>query len=187
MFTVRNKPLLVTCILLIVLFAGGAWADWAEETIEASNPYMTEAITEAMEGIRNGHGGPFGCVIVKEGKIVGRGHNRVLVNRDSTAHGEIVAIRNAERRLDTFDLSGCTLYTTGEPCPMCLYAILWANVDAVYYGCTIADNADIGFRDEVFDNLAGGREKAHDYLTCIDRDACLKLFKIYKEMDHTLY
>ncbi|MBR6027459.1 MAG: nucleoside deaminase [Clostridia bacterium] len=148
---------------------------------------MAEAIGEALEGIRQGHGGPFGCVIVRGGEIVGRGHNRVLIDRDSTAHGEIVAIRDAERNLDSYDLSGCVLYTTGEPCPMCLYAILWANVDAVYYGCTLEDNAEIGFRDEAFDRLDGGRERLTDYLTCIDREACLELFELYRQMEHTVY
>ena len=155
--------------------------------ILAENKYMTEAINEAIEGITNGHGGPFGCVIVKDGQIVGSGHNVVLKNHDSTAHGEISAIRNAEKNMQTHDLSGCELYTTGEPCPMCLYACLWANIDKVYYGCTIEDNSIIGFRDEEFDNLGGGRDKLKDYLTCIDRDACLKLFKAYSEMNHTLY
>ena len=155
--------------------------------ITATDPYMTEAISEALIGIYNGHGGPFGCVIVKDGKIVGRGHNMVLKNNDSTAHGEISAIRNAEESLGTYDLSGCVLYTTGEPCPMCLYAILWANIDKVYYGCTIEDNASIGFRDEEFDNLAGGREAMDSFLTCIDREACLELFKTYNQLDHNLY
>lgn len=187
MSTVRNTALLIACVLCMLLFAGCAWAEQAEEVIEAGDPYMAEAISEALDGIRNGHGGPFGCVIVKDGEIVGRGHNMVLVNRDSTAHGEIVAIRNAEQQLDSYDLSGCILYTTGEPCPMCLYAILWANIDAVYYGCTIEDNAGIGFRDESFDQLAGGREMLSDYLICIERDACLKLFEMYARMEHTLY
>lgn len=155
--------------------------------INADDSYMTEAIAEALEGIYNEHGGPFGCVIVKDGKIIGRGHNMVLANTDSTAHGEIIAIRNAEKKMETYDLSGCVLYTTGEPCPMCLYAILWANIDKVYYGCTIRDNAEIGFRDEVFDELAGSRNALKEYLTCIDRDACLKLFQIYKNMEHCSY
>ena len=175
------------CILLTAMIASCSQADRTEAEIEAGNPYMTEAINEALDGIRKGHGGPFGCVIVKDGKIVGRGHNMVLINNDSTAHGEITAIRNAEKALGSYDLSGCELYTTGEPCPMCLYAILWANIDAVYYGCTIEDNADIGFRDEYFDQLAGGRDDLSDFLTCIDRDACLKLFEVYKELEHTLY
>ena len=165
---------------------------WAESTladtmITAENPYMSEAIREALDGISHGHGGPFGCVIVKDDEIIGTGHNRVLEDNDSTAHGEITAIRNAEDALDSYDLSGCVLYTTGEPCPMCLYAILWANISKVYYGCTIEDNADIGFRDEVFDDLSGGRENLSDFLVCIDRDACLKLFQVYSDMEHQIY
>ena len=155
--------------------------------IEAENPFMSAAIEEALDGIAHEHGGPFGCVIVKDGEIVGRGHNMVLVNKDSTAHGEITAIRSTEKDLDTYDLSGCVLYTTGEPCPMCLYAILWANIDKVYYGCTIEDNAEIGFRDEKFDELAGGRDALSDYLACIDREACLELFNLYSTMEHSIY
>ncbi len=155
--------------------------------IEAENPYMAEAIAEALDGIFHGHGGPFGAVIVRDGEIVGRGHNRVLIDNDSTAHGEITAIRSAEKALNTYDLSGCVLYTTGEPCPMCLYAALWANIDKVYYGCTIEDNAGIGFRDEAFDRLAGGREAFSEYLNCIDREACLELFAVYRRMEHRIY
>ena len=133
---------------------------------KAENPFMQLAIDEALAGIAQGHGGPFGSVVVKDGTLVGRGHNRVLSDVDSTAHGEIVAIRNAEQALHSYDLSECTLYTTGEPCPMCLYAILWANIEAVYYGCTIEDNAAIGFRDQDLDQLGGGsREGLSDYLT----------------------
>ena len=154
---------------------------------KAQNPYMQLAIDEALEGIAKGHGGPFGSVIVKDGTLVGSGHNRVLANVDSTAHGEIVAIRDAERRLNTHDLSGCVLYTTGEPCPMCLFACLWANVDRVYYGCTIADNGLLGFRDQRFDELTGGRERLGDYLTCIDRKACLELFGLYRAHAHDTY
>ena len=181
-------------LLFVLLFALTAQtsfcrADSAETdtAITAENPYMTEAIREALDGISQGHGGPFGCVIVKDDKIIGTGHNMVLEEKDSTAHGEITAIRNAEDALDSYDLSGCVLYTTGEPCPMCLYAILWANISKVYYGCTIEDNADIGFRDEAFDELSGGRERLSDFLVCIDRDACLKLFKVYSDMEHQIY
>ena len=134
-----------------------------------------------------GHGGPFGSVVVMDGKIVGRGHNTVLRNTDSTAHGEISAIRDAEARLKRFELSGCVLYTTGEPCPMCLYAILWANIDRVYYGCTIEDNASLGFRDKELEELAGGREAICDRLVCIDREACLELFRLYAETKHVEY
>ena len=151
------------------------------------NKYMEEAIKEAKEGINNGHGGPFGSVIVKDGRIIGRGHNMVLINHDSTAHGEITAIRNTEKDLGTHDLSGCEIYTTGEPCPMCLAACLWANIDKVYYGCTIEDNAIIGFRDEEFDNRFGGRENFSDYLEQVDRHECTKLFEEYKSLDATRY
>lgn len=176
-------------LCFVLLSAAVCSAETAMETpaIKAGNPYMAEAIGEALEGITRGHGGPFGCVIVRDGEIVGRGHNMVLADRDSTAHGEIMAIRDAEKTLDTYDLSGCVLYTTGEPCPMCLYAILWANIDAVYYGCTIADNAAIGFRDEMFDSLAGGREEMEGFLVCVDREACLELFGLYREMEHIIY
>lgn len=152
-----------------------------------ANPYMCEAIEEARAGIYNGHGGPFGSVIVKDGKIIGSGHNMVVRNNDSTAHGEISAIRSTEAALGTFDLSGCDLYTTGEPCPMCLAACMWANIRKIYYGCTIEDNEDIGFRDAKFDELLGGRDKVSDYLEEVDREACLRLFDEYNKMDKTLY
>ena len=149
--------------------------------------FMKLAIDEAYDGITHAHGGPFGTVIVKDGVIVGSGHNMVLANNDSTAHGEITAIRNAEQALGTYDLSGCVLYTTGEPCPMCLAACMWANIEHVYYGCTIADNAVIGFRDEAFDNMFGGREAFADYLSELDREACLQLFADYNAMNATIY
>lgn len=158
-----------------------------EMTYTAENAYMEQAIRQAREGIYHGHGGPFGTVIVRNGEIIEGGHNMVLANNDSTAHGEITAIRNAEKKLGTYDLSGCELYTTGEPCPMCLAACKWANIEKVYYGCTIADNEQIGFRDLIFDKLYGGREGFADYLECIDREACLKLFEEYNGMDKTIY
>lgn len=152
-----------------------------------TNKFMQIAIDEAREGIHKGHGGPFGTAIVKDGVVIETGHNMVLANNDSTAHGEIVAIRKAEQKLGTFDLSGCELYTTGEPCPMCLAACMWANIDRIYYGCTIADNDKIGFRDAVFDEKMGGRKDMGDYLTEIDRDACLELFDEYDKMDKRNY
>lgn len=144
--------------------------------------YMKLAVEQAREGIHNGHGGPFGSVIVKDGKIVGRGHNMVLKNNDSTAHGEVTAIRNAERDLETYDLSGAEIYTTGEPCPMCLAACMWANISKVYYGCTIDDNEAIGFRDAKFDHLLGGRKKMAGYLEEVGRDMCLELFDEYNHI-----
>ena len=140
--------------------------------------YMDEAIKEAYEGIKNKDGGPFGAVIVKNGKIVGRGHNRVLKNEDPTCHGEMEAIRDACRQLKGHDLSGCEIYTTAEPCPMCLGAILWSNMQKMYYGCTKEDTDSIGFRDDIFyDFLAGKNELLKKEET--DRDKCLKLFEDY--------
>ncbi len=154
---------------------------------QAQNKFLNEAIQEARIGIYNNHGGPFGSVIVREGKIIGRGHNHVLANNDSTCHGEIDAIRKTEQDLQTFDLFGCELYTTGEPCPMCLAACLWANIEKVYYGCSIDDNEKIGFRDKKFDNLMGGRKQLEDYLIPIDRDACLSLFEEYNSLNRERY
>ena len=153
----------------------------------AENPYMAIAIQEAMEGITHQHGGPFGTVIVKEGEIVGLAHNMVLAGHDASAHGEIQAIRDAGHNLNSYDLSGCTLYTTGAPCPMCLFACLWANVDQVYYGCTHEDNSSIGFRDEEFAEMVDMDALPEDYLVCIDREACLRLFQEYLDITHTLY
>lgn len=150
--------------------------------------YMNMAIEQARIGINNGHGGPFGSVIVKEGKVISSGHNMVLKDNDSTAHGEVTAIRNAERDLGTYDLSGAEIYTTGEPCPMCLAACMWANISKVYYGCTIADNESIGFRDAKFDELLGGREKMSDYLEQVGREECLELFNEYNHIEgRTIY
>ena len=158
-----------------------------DKRIKAKNEYMQMAIDEALCGIKHKHGGPFGCVIVKDGKVIAKGHNHVLKNNDPTCHGEVDAIRKAGKKLNTFDLGGCDLYTTGEPCPMCLCACLWANIEKVYYGCTIKDNEKIGFRDDKFDKLLGERKNIKDYLVCIDRDECLKLFEEYSNMQHDLY
>lgn len=154
---------------------------------KANNQYMQLAIDEARVGIQNGDGGPFGSVVVKEGKVIGIGHNRVLSHHDPTAHGEVEAIRDACRHLGTHDLTGCDIYTTGEPCHMCLCACLWANIRRIYYGCTIKDNAIIGFRDDVFNDLFNGREKMPDFLVEEDREACLELFKEYLQVPHDNY
>ena len=149
--------------------------------------YMMMAIAEAREGIKQHHGGPFGSIIVKDGKIIGRGHNCVLKNNDATHHGEVGAIRDAGSRLNTFDLSGSVIYTTGEPCHMCLCACIWANISKIYYGCTISDNGKIGFRDDKFNDIFGGREKLGDYLEELGREECLQLFDEYNESQHTTY
>ena len=137
---------------------------------------MKTAIEEADRGITQGHGGPFGCVIVKDGTVIGKGHNEVLLRNDPTCHGEMMAIRDACRTLGTYDLSGCELYTTAEPCPMCLGAILWANIKKFCYGCRVTDTADIGFRDDIF-------YSAPEYSSEeLDRDECLALFERYRSL-----
>ena len=151
------------------------------------NKYMKVAIDEAYNGIKHNHGGPFGAVIVKDNKIIARGHNHVLSKNDPTCHGEIDAIRKATKSLKTYDLSGCTLYTTAEPCHMCLCASMWANIDKIYYGCNILDTDTIGFRDDKFDKIFKGRDKLKNYMECIDRDKCLELFKYYNKLKKERY
>lgn len=146
--------------------------------------YMQNAIEEATQGIRAGHGGPFGAVIVKDGRIVGRGHNCVIRDQDATMHGEIAAIRDASRTLGTFDLNGCTLYSTAEPCPMCLCASMWANIDRIYYGCTRGDTEAIGFRDNRFYEVICDPGAL---VSQCDRDKCLELFEEFRNMDKTMY
>ena len=158
-----------------------------QQVAEAQSEFMQIAIQEAREGISNGDGGPFGTAIVRDGVLIASGHNHVLAYNDPTCHGEVDAIRKACKRLGTFDLTGCELYTTGEPCHMCLCACMWANISKIYYGCTIADNEIIGFRDNKFDQIFGGRDKLGDYMTEIDREACLRLFQDYSKMNATKY
>lgn len=158
-----------------------------QQVAETQSEFMQIAIQEAREGISNGDGGPFGTAIVRDGVLIASGHNHVLAYNDPTCHGEVDAIRKACKRLGTFDLTGCELYTTGEPCHMCLCACMWANISKIYYGCTIADNEIIGFRDNKFDQIFGGRDKLGDYMTEIDREACLRLFQDYSKMDATKY
>lgn len=107
---------------------------------------MREAIKLSAESVRSG-GGPFGAVIVRDGEIIARGENRVTVCNDPTAHAEVSAIREAAARLGTYDLSGCEIYSSCEPCPMCLGAIYWARLDKLYYAGTRADAANVGFDD----------------------------------------
>lgn len=112
--------------------------------------FMRRAIELARQGMAGGHGGPFGAVIVRDGKIVGEGHNRVLSAVDPTAHAEVTAIRDAARNEGTFDLSGTTIYVNGLPCPMCMSSIFWARIDKVFYACAAEDAERIGFDDQEF-------------------------------------
>ena len=151
--------------------------------------FMKEAIAESAINLETGHGGPFGAVIVKDGQIVGRGHNEVIKNNDPTCHGEMQAIRDACQHLGTYDLSGCELYTSAEPCPMCLSAIIWANIKTVYYGNSAKDAANIGFRDDFIYKFIeqGCQDKSTMTLQQLDRDEAIKIFEAYKEKNMTIY
>ena len=140
------------------------------------NKYMEEAIILSEDNIE---GGPFGAVIVKEDKIVGRGKNKVLKENDPTSHAEVNAIKDACKNLNTHDLSNCILYTTCYPCPMCLGAIIWSNIKEVYYGNTTSDADAIGFRDDKIYEFIKGNNKIID-LKQIDRDKTIEAFKNYK-------
>ncbi|MBQ9297766.1 MAG: nucleoside deaminase [Clostridia bacterium] len=151
------------------------------------NKFMEEANKLAEKGFKSGDGGPFGAVIVKNGEIIARGNNKVLCSNDPTAHAEVVAIREASKKLNTYDLSGCILYTSCEPCPMCLSAIIWANIKEVYYACTREDAASIGFRDELIYEFLKGNAKELIKLSNIDREDCVNNFEEYQKQHKTIY
>ena len=152
------------------------------------NKYMKIAKENAEKGIKNKDGGPFGAVILdKDGNIIANGNNKVLKTNDPTAHAEVVAIREACKKLNTYDLSDCTLYTSCEPCPMCLSAIIWSNIKDVYYGCTKEDAGNIGFRDDVIYDYLKGKNRDLIHLNCLDREECIKVFKKYQEENGTIY
>ncbi len=146
------------------------------------------AVKQAEQGSLAGEGGPFGAVVVSaRGEVVSAAHNQVLAEHDPTAHAEVMAIRKACARLGSHDLQGCTLYTSCEPCPMCLSAIIWANIERVVFGCTREDAATIGFRDEkLYDFLAGCGEPPLAMLE-LDREECQKVFAEYKRLGGSLY
>ncbi len=142
--------------------------------------YMEKALEQTLKGLNNKEGGPFGCVIVKDNEIISSSNNTVLKDNDPTAHAEVNAIREACKKLNTYDLSGCILYTTCEPCPMCLSAIIWSNIKKVYYGCTKEDAANIGFRDDLIYKHLNNELKLLD-LKNVNREECLKLFNEYQD------
>ena len=157
------------------------------------NKYMEEAIRLSEENLKTNAGGPFGACIVKEGVIIGKGSNNVLKNNDPTAHAEIMAISDACSNINSYDLSGCELYTSCYPCPMCLSAIIWSNIKTVYYGNNKEDAANIGFRDDfIYDfinNLVDGNENSNILkLESMDRDETIKVFDEYmNKKDKTIY
>lgn len=144
---------------------------------------MLIAIEESKANSINNYkdGGPFGAVIVKDGKIISKGHNTVIKSKDATAHAEVNAIRKASEVLGTHDLSGCTLYTSAEPCPMCLSAIIWANIKKVYYANTKEDANNIGFRDDIIYEYLKGENKDLIKLNNMKREEAFKVFEDFKE------
>ena len=148
------------------------------------NEYMNLAVQEAEYGVNNKEGGPFGAVIIKNNEIVASSHNTVLLDNDPTAHAEVNTIRKACKKLNTYDLSDCILYTTSEPCPMCASAIIWSNIKTVYYGTDRKDVANIGFRDDFIYNYLSGKEANVLNISQLDREKCLDVLNDYK---NTIY
>ena len=158
------------------------------------NKYMKIADELAQQNILTNDGGPFGAVIIKNNEIVGKGNNQVVLKNDPTAHAEIVAIRDACKNLGTFDVTGCEIYTSCYPCPMCLSAIIWSNIKMVYYGNTKEDAEKIGFRDNLIYEYLEGQSKTtnkEDILKIIamDREETIKTFESYqnKSENKTMY
>lgn len=148
--------------------------------------FMMEAILLSKNNIDNG-GGPFGAVIVKDGKIIAKGVNKVTVNNDPTAHAEVTAIREAARVLNNFDLTGCEIYTSCEPCPMCLGAIYWAHLDKIYYGNTKIDAKNIGFDDAfIYEEIMAPLENRKLPIIQIQQIEAIEAFKKWTAKDDKL-
>lgn len=151
--------------------------------------YMKLAAMEAKYTMSYGVGGPFGAVIVRDGEIISRASNSVLKDNDPTAHAEINAIRQACKELGTYDLSGCELYCTGFPCPMCMSAIMWANIKKIYVSGLPEDAAKIGFRDEFMYQFIKQNCNDSDIMEIelVDRDIALDLYKEYHDNKRVMY
>jgi guanine deaminase len=147
-----------------------------------SNPFMTRAIQLSIENVRTGKGGPFGAVVVKDSTIIAEGVNRVTLTNDPTAHAEVLAIRQACQKLGLFELKGCELYTSCEPCPMCLGAIYWARLARVYFGNTAADAAEIGFDDSfIYREIAQPLAQRKIPMVQMMREDALAAFRAWQE------
>ena len=153
------------------------------------NKYMKEAIEVAEKNFQTNDGGPFGACIIKDGEIIASASNHVLKNNDPTAHAEIETIREAAKKLNTYDLSGCELYTNCYPCPMCLSAIIWSNIKKVYYGNTKEDAASIGFRDDfIYKYIQENQDSSVLELIALNREETIKAFEDFsKKEDKTIY
>ena len=157
------------------------------------NKYMKIAKELSENNLKTNAGGPFGACVVMNGNIIGKGSNRVLANNDPTAHAEIMAIRDACKNINSYNLSDCEIYTSCYPCPMCLSAIIWVNIKKVYYGNTKEDAAEIGFRDDYIYNFIKNLDKDNSEdtildLECMDRNDTIKVFQEFKDKeDNTIY
>ncbi len=151
--------------------------------------FMLEAIALSQNGVLQNEGGPFGCVIVKDDIIVGRGNNKVTSTNDPTAHAEVVAIRDACKNLGTFQLEGCEVYTSCEPCPMCLGAIYWARPKVIYFANNRQDAADIGFDDSmIYDEMSAQIGDRKIPIKSISRELAFKVFQDWQNKpDKTVY
>jgi guanine deaminase len=146
------------------------------------NAFMARAIQLSVENVRSGHGGPFGCVIVKDGNVVAEGVNQVTATNDPTAHAEVLAIRQACQRFRCFELRGCELYTSCEPCPMCLSAIYWARIDKVYFGNLAEDAAKVGFDDSaIYREIAQPRSQRKVPTIQMMREEALAAFRAWEK------
>jgi guanine deaminase len=152
--------------------------------IEMDNPFMREAIRQAVENVRAGRGGPFGAAVVKDGHVIATGANSVTSTNDPTAHAEVNVIREACRILGAFQLDGCEIYTSCEPCPMCMGAIYWARPDRVYFAATAKDAADAGFDDSfIYNELTRAHSDRQIPLEPMMRDEGLEPFREWKQKE----
>src|ERR1700691_4182940 len=146
------------------------------------NPFMARAIQLSIDNVRSGRGGPFGTVIVKDGNILAEAANQVTATNDPTAHAEVLAIRQACQKLRCFELRGCDLYTSCEPCPMCLSAIYWARIDKVYFGSFAEDAAKVGFDDSaIYREIAQPRSARKVPTIQMMREEALAAFRAWEE------
>ncbi len=156
---------------------------------ETELKFMRRAIELAQLGMDSGVGGPFGAIVVKDGEIIGEGSNQVTSTNDPTAHAEIVAVRNACERLGSFQLDGCVVYTSCEPCPMCLGAIYWARPEKIFFGCTREDAANVGFDDDfLYREMEKGIDERDLPMINLLREESLAVFKNWEaKPDKTEY
>ena len=142
--------------------------------------FIEMAVDLARQGVAQGEGGPFGCVIVKDGQVIGKGNNKVISSNDPTAHAEVVAIRDACHYLNSYQLEGCTIYTSCEPCPMCLGAIYWARPDRIVYACTREDAASINFDDDfIYKEISTPLDQRRIRMQQCGQEVGLEVFRLW--------